>query len=86
MSYRRLVVFLCASLALATAGSAQLPDMQPFAVRMAQAVAKSKPKSVIVVDFAGPDEKTTELGRTLADRFSAALSKSSGKFSVADRR
>ncbi|MFZ3330555.1 MAG: hypothetical protein WA197_07995 [Candidatus Acidiferrales bacterium] len=53
---------------------------------MAQAVAKSKPKSVIVVDFAGPDEKTTELGRTLADRFSAALSKSSGKFSVADRR
>ncbi|MGC1968024.1 MAG: hypothetical protein WA673_16290 [Candidatus Acidiferrales bacterium] len=63
-----------------------MPDMQPLAIRMAQAVAKSKPKSVIVVDFAGPDEKTTELGRTLADRFSAALSKSSGKFSVADRR
>jgi hypothetical protein len=52
---------------------------------IAQAVTKSKLKSVIVVDFSGPGDKLTELDRTLADRFSTALAKSNGKFSVAER-
>jgi TonB family protein len=64
---------------------AQLPALDPLADRMAEAIVKSKRKSVIVVDFAGPSEKYTALGQAFADKFSMALSKSSDKFSVAAR-
>lgn len=64
---------------------AQLPTLDPLANRMAEAIAKSKRKTVIVLDFSGPDEKYTALGQALADEFSRALSKSSGKFTVAPR-
>jgi TonB family protein len=64
---------------------AQLPAMDPLADRMAEAIIKSKRKSVIVVDFSGPGEKSTALGQAFADKFSMALSKSSDKFSVAAR-
>lgn len=67
------------------AACAQLPALDPLTARMAEAIVKSKRKSVIVLDFSGPDEKYTGLGQTLADQFSMALSKSSGKFSVAAR-
>lgn len=53
---------------------------------MAKAIAKSKQHSVLVFDFYGPSNKCTELGRTLAQKFSAALAQSSEKFTVADRQ
>ncbi len=59
--------------------------MDPLADRMAEAIVKSKRKSVTVLDFSGPDEKYTALGQAFADKFSMALSKSSDKFSVAAR-
>jgi hypothetical protein len=52
---------------------------------MAGEISKSKQKSVIVVDFTGPGQKFTELGRTLADNFSTALAKSNNKYSVIER-
>jgi TonB family protein len=64
---------------------AQLPAMDPLVDRMAEAIVKSKRKSVIVVDFSGPGEKYTALGQAFADKFSTALNKSSDKFSVAAR-
>ena len=64
---------------------AQLPALDPLAARMAESIIKSKRKSVIVLDFSGPDEKYTALGQALAANFSTALSKSSDKFSVAFR-
>jgi TonB family protein len=62
---------------------AQLPALDPLAARMAESIIKSKRKSVIVLDFSGPDEKYTALGQALTANFSTALSKSSDKFSVA---
>ncbi len=85
MSYLRLAVLLCVALASVGSADAQLPDMQGLADHLAPALTKSKRESVIVLDFSGPDEKLTELGRLLADNFSTALAKSSDKFSVTDR-
>jgi len=77
------VVFLIVT--AISAARAQLPAMDPLADRMAEAIVKSKRKSVIVLDFSGPGEKYTALGQTLANAFSTALSKSSDKFSVGAR-
>ena len=52
---------------------------------MAESLVKAKRKSVIVLDFSGPDEKYTALGQAVAEKFSTALSKSSDKFSVGAR-
>ena len=76
---------MCIALASAIASRAQLPDMQPLAANAASAIAKSKQKSVVVLDFIGPENKHTELGRTLADKFSMALTRSGGPFSVTER-
>lgn len=57
-----------------------------MALRMSQAIAKSKQHSVLVFDFFGPDTKSTELGRVLADKFSEMLAHASLKFTVADRQ
>jgi len=59
--------------------------MQPLAANAASAIAKSKQKSVVVLDFIGPENKHTELGRTLADKFSMTLTRSGGPFSVTER-
>jgi TonB family protein len=77
------VAFLIVT-AIATA-RAQLPALDPPADRMAEAIVKSKRKSVVVLDFSGPDEKYTALGQALADKFSSDLSKSRDKFSVGAR-
>jgi len=62
-----------------------LPDTQPLAENVGRAIAKSKLQSVVVLDFAGPERKFTGLGRTLTDKFSADLAKSSDRFSVTER-
>jgi hypothetical protein len=85
MSYWRIPVVIFVALTSTRSIQAQLPDMQPLAAHMAQEINKSKQKSAIVVDFTGPGQKFTELGRTLADNLSAALAKSSNKFSVSGR-
>lgn len=60
--------------------------MQPLAANVASALTKSKQKSVVVLDFVGSNNKFSELGRTLAEKFSADLVKSSDKFSVLERK
>ena len=52
---------------------------------MAQTIVKSKLKSVVVLDFVGPEKRFTELGRTLAEKLSADLAKSSDQVSIAER-
>ena len=80
-------VFLlaCTLLGFANSVRAQLPDMQPLADQMAQAIASSKQPSVVVVDFFGPDENFTQLGRSLADSFNNDLKKSSTQFVIDER-
>jgi TonB family protein len=59
--------------------------MRLLAANVEVTIAKSKLKSVVVLDFVGPENKSTELGRTLAEKFSSALAGSSGQFSVVER-
>ncbi len=59
--------------------------MDAAAAQIADAISHAKQKSVIVLDFSGPDRKITPLGQKLADEFSAALAKSAPKLHVEDR-
>jgi TonB family protein len=85
MKLSRLVAVAFLVVTAISTARAQLPALDPLAAPMAEAIVKAKRKSVIVLDFLGPDEKLTALGQTLAERFSTALSKSSDQFSVAAR-
>lgn len=75
-----------ACILLALPAYSQQPQLDALAAQAAQAIEKAHAKSVVVLDFSGPGLKVTQLGRDLADQFSAALSAaSSGKFKVLDR-
>ena len=85
MRHSCIILLVSAILISARGASAQLPDMQPLADQMAEAISSSKQQSVIVVDFFGPDENFTQLGRTLADSFNDELKKSSTRFAIEER-
>ena len=59
--------------------------MQPLADQMAQAISSSKQASVVVIDFFGPDDNFTQLGKSLANRFNDDLKKSSTRFAIEER-
>jgi hypothetical protein len=86
---RRLLFRSLASLLLAlfatTNVHAQQPQIDALAARMSEALAKSKQKTVIVFDFAGPKQTVTALGQKLGDDLSAALAKSGSAFDLIDR-
>jgi len=52
---------------------AQQAEVDALATRIAQRIAKFGKTRVIVLDFVGPGPEITELGRWLAEAFSAAL-------------
>jgi TonB family protein len=85
MRFSRAVAIAFLALLAIPSSPAQLPAFDPLAASMAEVVVNSHQKSVMVLDFSGPDEKYTVLGQTLAEKFSMALGKSSDKFSVATR-
>jgi TonB family protein len=85
LRYSRIILSIFITLAAASASRPQLPDMQPLATNVARAIAKSNQQSVVVLDFVGPENKISELGRTLAEKFNADLAKTNNGFSVADR-
>jgi TonB family protein len=64
---------------------AQLPEIDPLATRLADALVHSKQKSVIVFDFWGPDQTLTALGQDLAQNLSTALATASVPLQVLDR-
>jgi TonB family protein len=80
-----ILTVLVAVLAAAPAARAREPPMDAAAAQIANAITHAKQKSVIVLDFSGPDRKITPLGQKLADEFSAALAKSGPKLHVEDR-
>jgi TonB family protein len=59
--------------------------MDTLAATLSAAIADSNESSVIVFDFAGPDEVTSASERSLADEFSSALARASNGFVVLDR-
>ncbi|MGA8365996.1 MAG: TonB family protein [Candidatus Acidiferrales bacterium] len=90
IAQRRLMrMSLALLLPLAAAGSAraQQTTMDIAAAQMAAAIEHSNlaPASVAVFDFMGPDKQLNDLGRKLADDFSAALAKSDANLKVEDR-
>lgn len=81
---RFFALFVLAFIAIPRA-RAQQPDFSAVAVQAAHAVEESKSDSVVVLDFVGPGTFVSELGRDLADQFSAGLASAGGKFAVVDR-
>ncbi len=79
-----LAIGLCILLA-APSDRAQNSPIGALAAQTANAISNAKQKSVVVFDFVGPDRSVNALGRTLADDFSVALSKSANKFTVINR-
>jgi TonB family protein len=78
----RLMLALPLALSLAPIAGAQQMPMAPVGIRLAEAIAQSKEKSVVVFDFSGPDKKVTQLGEELASDLSAELARSSGNIQV----
>lgn len=84
---------LAALLALVAIPMARAQEPQPvqgssldaLAAKMAEALVASKEKSVVVVDFIGPEIGFSALGATVADEFSNALTKAAPKLKVIDR-
>lgn len=62
----------------------QESQIDALADQMASSLSHSKQKTVVILDFVGPDE-TTVLGQELVARFRAALIKSAHDFGVEDR-
>ena len=81
----RTALVVLAALAMVPAAWAQDRPMDTAAAQIADAIKHAKQKSVIVLDFSGPDRKITPLGQKLADEFSIALAKSAPKLHVEDR-
>ena len=63
----------------------QLPEIDPLATRLADALMHSKQKSVIVFDFWNPDQTLTALGQSLAQSLSTALATGPVPLEVLDR-
>lgn len=69
----------------APAAASESPALDALAAKMAKAITQSKEKSVVVVDFVGPEQNPTALGQTLTDEFSAALAKNQPTLKVLGR-
>src|ERR1700683_279165 len=85
MTHSRVIFLVSAVLLSASSARAQLPDMQPLADQVAQAISRSRQASVVVVYFFGPDENFTQPGKSLADQFNDDLKKSSAQFAIEER-
>jgi Gram-negative bacterial TonB protein C-terminal len=83
--FRRSINIAILAFAAISPARAQQPDLKALAVQAAHAVEESKTESVVVLDFVGPDTYVSELGRSMADQFSASLAAAGGKFRVVSR-
>jgi len=79
-----MVIFLLALPAVPRASAQQTP-METAADHLAGAIVHSKQKTVVVLDFSGPDNKITALGERLADDCTVALAKADGQIQIEDR-
>lgn len=73
---------ICLAFTTAMPARAQRPDLQPIADQTAHALADSGQKSVVVLDFYGPEKQFTQLGRSFAAEFDGDLRKSGAQISV----
>lgn len=85
VSLLRILALFVLALAAIPSTRGQQMDFKALAAQAAHAVEESKAENVVVFDFVGPETYVSELGRSMADEFSASLASSSGKFKVIDR-
>lgn len=81
---RLLLAALCA-LSLVPSSHGQNDQITALAIPMADSIAHTKNKAIIVFDFFGPDRRLGPLGKVLADQFSAALAGANPSFQLQDR-
>lgn len=84
-SAARAALFLSAIILLSSPARAQDAQMQALAKEQLKAIAKSKQKSILVMDFQGPEEFVTPFGERLADVLSSELAKFTQGIQVIDR-
>jgi TonB family protein len=84
MKFLQTFALCLAAMCAAGEVSAQLPKTGALATRMADAVSKSDPQSVIVFDFWGPGERLNALGQYLGQNFSHELADQHRSFSMLD--
>jgi TonB family protein len=79
--------FLISAFALLLTPSlnAQQPQFDALAARVAEELTKTNEKTVIVLDFMGPDKSFTALGQKIADDFNDTLSKTGLGLTVVNR-
>src|SRR6266852_250586 len=84
---RRLVraLFFATALLAASPAWAQLPTLDELASRLGGDIVKSGKKTVIVLDFLGPQGGVPAVGPFLADKLSEALARTAKDFRVVDR-
>lgn len=87
MLFNLIRVPLAALLVLFIVSSTQAQNGQvnALAAQMADSIARSKNKTVVVFDFSSTDPRLRHLGTALADDFSAALAASGRKLQLEDR-
>jgi hypothetical protein len=71
--------------ALPVARAQQSPNLSALVAEVSKPIEVSKVKSVAKFDFYGPGTSVSELGRSMADQFSAGLAKSSSSVTVIER-
>jgi TonB family protein len=87
MLFNWIRISLAAVLALSIVRStpAQNEQVNALVAPMADSIARSKNKTVVVFDFSSADPRLGQLGTVLADDFSAALAASGRKLQLEDR-
>ncbi len=78
-------LFLATALLAPSPARAQLPALDELASRLGGDIVRSGKKTVIVLDFLGPQGGVPAVGPFLADRLSEALARTAKDFRVLDR-
>lgn len=73
------------ALSFVTPAHPQNDQITALAAPMADSIAHTKNKAILVFDFSGPDPRLGPLGKVLADDFSAALTAANPSFQLQDR-
>jgi Gram-negative bacterial TonB protein C-terminal len=85
LDWTRLLLVILFALSLVPPARGQNDQISALAASMADSIAHSKNKTILVFDFSGSDRRLGPLGKVLADDFSAALAAANPGFQLQDR-
>ncbi len=85
LDWTRLLLVILFTFSTVPSAHGQNDQITALAAPMAESIAHSKNKTILVFDFSGPDRRLGPLGKVLADDFSAALAAANPGFQLQDR-